>query len=1021
MNEGATTVGSIQLDLEVKNAEANAKLDETKAKAEALGTADADVKVKVDGAAAAAAQIKLVEAEVARLREGQRQATVQTIVYGNQVKSSAHEMAFAISQLDEMLKSGTASDEKLAAASVVAARAQAAQTKAVNSLTAAQLRLKAVNEALAAIPGGNPLSPEPTKPPASGGAGSGGGGGGGKMAVPGFMGMVLIAIVALLPIMAALAGTIAAVTGSFMGMGAAAFLAGLGIKHAMADGTAAGNVFAGGLHLLKGSLDSLAATAAGAMLGHFQIAVSQINEGMPGLNAEIKVFSGLLGTTGNIVLGTLIAGFKILLPLFTQAGVYIEQVAVGFQKWTSNGGLASFAHMASTSLPQVTAAIGSLLNGLFSLIGALQPLGVVMLGAITIIGVLLRGVSLLGPALSPIVGIAAAVAGGFFLWGKISPIIDTVRAAIVKFGVSTSISLGVIGLLVAVVGYLASELVGAAAATDQATTAMDDYTSAVQQDNGVVGANVKAQVASNLQKQGAFDMASKLGIATKTLTDATLGNATAQQKLKADIAAATTKIDVQQKAMDSSRAALAAGTVKLAGHREALKGLTDAYSGNTDGIRKAFKAYNDIAHAEGATTIETKAQLDAVTALAASYGESVPVYLTAQVSQKQAATQLEATTALMKAQGDAAGLLKLALDNLNGKNLDAASTQNAFDQGLAGLTPVTSTTTGGPTAAQLAAGQTSVSSSTASHTLAVEALTIAQNNYNNALSKDTSLHSAASAKALTSAHLALGRAQNTVTNSTTAVTTASNNLITTQSQASKTVTTGSAALDGMSKAAITNRGNIISLITSAQLAAAAYRGQTDAQGKLTHSATDTATQINSLKQQIIDSAAAAGINAAQVQTMVDQLFQIPATIPDITVKVDTTQATEKLTALQALLIGVAGVNMTSTGGVVFSDARNSASYPKNAGGGTVGGAGSTTSDSNVVRLSRGEEVVKASSAMQARPFLKAFNADPRKALAMAAGSGGTTTHNSYPTTMIVQQDPRQAFDDFQRRNNMRRA
>jgi len=112
-----------------------------------------------------------------------------------------------------------------------------------------------------------------------------------------------------------------------------------------------------------------------------------------------------------------------------------------------------------------------------------------------------------------------------------------------------------------------------------------------------------------------------------------------------------------------------------------------------------------------------------------------------------------------------------------------------------------------------------------------------------------------------------------------------------------------------------------------------------------------------------------------------------------------------------------GITLTGDGHLIYSDARNQ--HEGHAGGGTVGGVGSTTSDSNLIRASRGEEVIQASSAAKVRPLLKAINANPDVVMRMLASSSSTSY--TYPTTMIVQADPTDAFTDFQRRQNLRAA
>ena len=87
----------------------------------------------------------------------------------------------------------------------------------------------------------------------------------------------------------------------------------------------------------------------------------------------------------------------------------------------------------------------------------------------------------------------------------------------------------------------------------------------------------------------------------------------------------------------------------------------------------------------------------------------------------------------------------------------------------------------------------------------------------------------------------------------------------------------------------------------------------------------------------------------------------------------------------------------------------------------MGGAGSTTSDSNVVRLSRGEGVIKASSAMQARPLLKMFNENPKGAIAAVATAGSAGVSKVVHNHLHIDGsglNPDALFMEFGRRTSM---
>jgi len=670
MSVGPTEEGSIVAHVQAELSDFDKGMDRAQARTDQLATSDPTVHVKA-AVDEAVAKIDTVDRAVNKLGDDQVKASAKTVAAQAAVEQATKRQSIATEalklayqRLDDIQSRDSASSLQVAAGHLAAARAENAQERATLALAAANEVLKRSQA--------NDATPPPTTPASSGASTAGAGGGG-------YMQTVLAVVAALLPLMAALAGYAATVTGSLLGMGAAGVLAVLGIKNAMAQGNAAGNVFSGGLHLLKGDLDQLSNTAAVAMLVSFQRAVDLIDSQMPSLNSEIRLFSGLLGTTGDIVLSTLISGFKTLLPLFLQGGVYVEQLAVGFQKWTTGGGLAKWAADASVALPQVANALGSLLHGIVSVLGALQPLGTVMLGIISIVGNVLTLLSQLGPVLPVIAAGALAAYGAFQLFTAVPQVVNLVSKAVTLLGLSVETAIPVVGWIAAAISAVAAVAVTAAAATNNATDAVNNYTAAIQQDAGVIGEHTKAQAANNLETSGALAIAQKLGIANKTLTDATLGNGNAQDVVAKKIAALTEKLhqmdQANAKAADTVAGAQTQAAAKLA---DQLQKLTAEYAAQQTSIKDAIKAYNDIASAQGLTTITTKAQLDAQTALAASYGDSLPVYLAAQAAQKQSEDQLKATTAAMVQENDASSLLTNALTLLNGGSLSVAQAQTGL-------------------------------------------------------------------------------------------------------------------------------------------------------------------------------------------------------------------------------------------------------------------------------------------------------------------------------------------------------
>lgn len=739
---------------------------------------------------------------------------------------------------------------------------------------------------------------------------------------------VIAAVVAsLIPLLGPVAGYAVGVAGALGAMGVAGVLAIVGIKNAMEQGTAAGNQYAGGLQILKGDLNELSNTSAVAMLGSWNQAIGQINASMPFLNSSTRLFSQQLGLAGNLLLGGLLTGLRVAQPLLLTAGVYVQQLAAGFLSWTKNGGLQSFTQYAIAQLPRVAAALGQLAQLAIRFIQATSPIGTVVLDAVTAFSAGLSAIPL------PVLTALIAGGGAFFLaykaWAALTPIIQGVAVAIGAVGAAEDLALGPIGLVIAAVTALGAAVGITAISLQQGAQAQEDYTAAVQEDNGVIGKNTEAQVANALAKTGALTAAQQLGLSTRAVTSATLGNTQAQQVLAEKLRTLKQASNEAAVAQTSTHAQYQQGLDLAKKNSAAIETLSSAYEQNRAAVAKAWKDYNDIATVQGLTTYKTTEQQQAVTALAGTYGASVGVYLNAKAAQKQSADQLDATTLAMQLQDDAAGLLKQTLDILNGKTLGVAETQTG-----------------------LAAANNSLTDS------------LKQN----------------------------GR-----------------------------------AVDGSSKAAVANQQAIQQSVEAAQQYAEAI-------GKQTGSSEQARQALISSKQSMEDTLRSQGLLTDSVQAYIDKIFQIPASVPPTKVDADTAAAAAKLAALQRQLDALANGyqlvidgNGKATGRVILGgSAGKNATQLRAAGGsidgpsGTVFGPGSSTSDSILTRLSRGEEVTKTSSASYpgVRPLLKSLNRDPGGTMAALAQPAGVSKHYTYPTTIYVEKDPTQAFSDFQRKQNL---
>lgn len=199
----------------------------------------------------------------------------------------------------------------------------------------------------------------------------------------------------------------------------------------------------------------------------------------------------------------------------------------------------------------------------------------------------------------------------------------------------------------------------------------------------------------------------------------------------------------------------------------------------------------------------------------------------------------------------------------------------------------------------------------------------------------------------------------------------------------KDVNRATTSLEGMSAAAVANRGELISSVQAAQDAAQAYRDN--------GASSDEARQkLIDMKTAIIEHAVELGEDRDQVQAFIDKLFQIPAQVPKTKVEVDADEAKAEIQGLKRLLDGInrnisiavqlhGADNIATTGGykVAFANGGTARGLANGGGGGTITGRGTAGSDSaGTYRLAHGEEVVGNvfGQADRNRALLKQINA-----------------------------------------------
>ena len=690
-------------------------------------------------------------------------------------------------------------------------------------------------------------------------------------------GLIATAIGTLIPLLVPVAAFAVAGAVALGMMGVAGVFAVLGIRREMQQGTSVGLQYSSAVKALGRDMRELAQTGANQMLASFRGVVHDTNAAMPMLNNQVGVFSMLLGrSAGNLFSGTL-TGLRVMQPLLFTTGVYLEHLTAQFEAWTGNGGLEKFAGYAIGALPQVEQVLAAVGNAIMHIIEALQPIGAVGIAMLTTLS---DGISDI-PVDTLTALIAALIYGtlAFKAWGFVAPMLSKIASELTAMGAATTIATGPIGWLVAGVGALAAMLAIVAVQNQNATHATGQYTAAVQADTGAVGENVRAKAAQKLLDEGAFDSAKKLGISSQLILAATLNETGARKQLNAELEIGTAGSARLKSRMDETGLSIN----KLSSESLFLKDIFQKQSGD---IQNTVKDYNTLQEATGQTTNATTAQGVAVARLAAAGGVSVSAYLKAKSAQSQTKAQLEATTAAMYSQNDAAGLLKQQLDLLNGKTINAAQAQNQFDSQIANM----------------------------------------------------------------SKHI---------------------------NAAGKEINRADTLLKGNTASAVKNRGELIGLTQAAENNAQAYR---DNGG----SADGARKKLVDMKKTIIENAVAHGENRKEVKAFIDQIFKIPKKVAPTELEVKDEAATARIKALKALIASIprnVGITVATTGQATFSDSRNSASdsdrgKKKGDGksvGGTVEGAGTTTSDSVMTPLSVGEEVTRASRAFRFRPVLKALN------------------------------------------------
>lgn len=190
-----------------------------------------------------------------------------------------------------------------------------------------------------------------------------------------------------------------------------------------------------------------------------------------------------------------------------------------------------------------------------------------------------------------------------------------------------------------------------------AKQAVEDFTSALQKDSGVLGQNTDALVAQKLQQAGALDTARKYGIAVQTVEQAALGNKTALGQVNAALQKNASATVV------GSRAELEQGRSHKALNSDALS-LLGTINSTSSAIGNATQAYK-------AETIATDAAATSTHNATNPAGELKRAIDTLASSAEDASTKADA--------------LHTALDLLSGGELDVQAAVAQMSQSIQNL------------------------------------------------------------------------------------------------------------------------------------------------------------------------------------------------------------------------------------------------------------------------------------------------------------------------------------------------
>lgn len=480
-------------------------------------------------------------------------------------------------------------------------------------------------------------------------------------------------LAAALPIAAAATG-MAVAFGVMAGAGVAAIA---GIKHEMQQGTSAGQQYAAGLATLKGDLSQLEQTGARAFLDSFNSSTEDINRAMPVLNQLIGEGARQLGTMGSTLLTSVIDGLERMQPLILAGAEGLQRFVGWLAGMTATDGFNQFVAYATANLPSVIGFLESVVTLAGRLLAAFAPLGPAVLGGIGFLVDVLSSMPLdrLAALTTMIVGLPmylniAKGAASLF------------AGQLAAMGIAANLAVPVIGILTAVLAGLTVGFLTSTAAQQAAIPSAMEYADALTRDGDAIGQYTKAVAEKKLADAGAYDDISKLGLGYDTLTAAVTGNVDAMKIIKDRVAEVD---DAYKTAATNNRLAGTRMSQSMIDQKAAADALMPALEGNLKAIQQQQSSNEQLSVAQGKSAQADRDKAAAAIQVAALLGTTTSAVQAATDAQQKQADAAAATTLQYQLENNAAGLLKLALDGLNGTALSAAQAQNVFDSSLSNM------------------------------------------------------------------------------------------------------------------------------------------------------------------------------------------------------------------------------------------------------------------------------------------------------------------------------------------------